>query len=65
MIAIQPMWERMPPAGLMWLVAGGVAYTGGVAFFAMKRVRYAHFFWHVCVLAGTTCHFFAVIGYAA
>ena len=64
-VAIQPLWLRLPPAGLMWLVAGGVAYTGGVAFYAMKRVRYAHFLWHLCVLTGTTCHFFAVIGYAA
>lgn len=64
-VAIQPLWQRMPQAGLMWLVAGGVAYTGGVAFYAMKRVRYAHFLWHLCVLTGTTCHFFAVIGYAA
>ncbi len=64
-VAIQPLWERMPPAGLMWLVAGGVAYTGGVAFYTMKRVPYAHFLWHLCVLTGTTCHFFAVIGYAA
>jgi hemolysin III len=64
-VAIQPLWERLPGAGLMWLLAGGVAYTGGVAFYAMKRVRYAHFLWHLCVLTGTTCHFFAVIGYAA
>ncbi len=64
-VAIQPLWERMPPAGLMWLVAGGVAYTGGVAFYTMKRVPYAHFLWHLCVLTGTTCHVFAVIGYAA
>jgi hemolysin III len=64
-IAIQPLWQRMPPTGLMWLVAGGIAYTGGVAFYAMKRVRYSHFLWHLCVLTGTTCHFFAVIGYAA
>ncbi len=64
-VAIQPMWERMPQEGLMWLVAGGLAYTGGVAFYATKRVRYNHFFWHLCVLTGTTCHFFAVIGYAA
>ena len=63
--AIQPLWERMPHAGLWWLVAGGVAYTGGVVFYAMKRVRYGHFLWHLCVLTGTTCHFFAVIGYAA
>jgi hemolysin III len=64
-VAIQPLWERMPLAGLMWLVAGGVAYTGGVAFYALKRVRYGHFLWHLCVLTGTTCHFFAVIGYAS
>ncbi len=64
-IAVQPLWQRMPQAGLMWLVAGGVAYTGGVAFYALKRVRYSHFLWHLCVLTGTTCHFFAVIGYAA
>ena len=63
-VAIQPLWERMPHAGLLWLVAGGVAYTGGVAFYVMKRVRYSHFLWHLCVLTGTTCHFFAVIGYA-
>lgn len=64
-VAIQPLWQRMPQAGLIWLVAGGVAYTGGVAFYALKRVRYSHFLWHLCVLTGTTCHFFAVIGYAA
>ena len=64
-VAIQPLWQSMPQAGLMWLVAGGVAYTGGVAFYAMKRVRYSHFLWHLCVLTGTTCHFFAVMGYAS
>ena len=64
-VAIQPLWQSMPQAGLMWLVAGGVAYTGGVAFYAMKQVRYSHFLWHLCVLTGTTCHFFAVMGYAS
>ncbi len=64
-VAIQPLWERMPQVGLIWLVAGGIAYTGGVGFYAMRRLRYGHFLWHVCVLTGTTCHFFAVIGYAA
>jgi len=65
LIAIQPLWERMPHEGFLWLLAGGLAYTGGVAFYAAKRVRYAHLTWHLCVLAGTTCHFFAVIWYAA
>ncbi len=65
LIAVQPLWQRMPHQGFLWLLAGGLAYTGGVAFYAAKRVRYSHFAWHLCVLAGTTCHFFAVIWYAA
>lgn len=64
-IAVQPLWQRMPYQGLLWLLAGGLAYTGGVAFYATKRLRYGHFVWHLCVLTGTTCHFFAVIWYAA
>jgi hemolysin III len=64
-VAIQPLWESIPHAGLAWLAAGGLAYTGGVAFYTMKRVPYAHFVWHLCVLSGTACHVFAVIGYAA
>ncbi len=65
LIAVHPLWQRMPYQGLLWLLAGGLAYTGGVAFYTAKRVRYSHFAWHLCVLAGTTCHFFAVIWYAA
>jgi len=65
-IAIAPLRERLPEAGLIWLFAGGVAYTAGVAFFAAdRRVKYAHFVWHLFVIAGTTCHFIAVIRYAA
>ena len=65
LIAVRPLWLRVPQAGLLWLLAGGIAYTAGVAFFAAKRMRYSHFIWHVCVLAGTACHFFAVLWYAA
>lgn len=64
-VAVQPLWERMPSAGFLWLLAGGLAYTGGVAFYVTKRVPYAHFLWHLCVMTGTTCHVFAVLGYAA
>lgn len=64
-IAIDPLLARMPPAGLAWLVAGGLAYTGGVVFYALDRYRYCHFIWHLFVLAGTACHFIAVMGYAA
>ncbi len=65
LIAVHPLWLRVPPAGLLWLFAGGIAYTAGVGFFAARRVRYNHLVWHLFVLAGTTCHFFAVLWYAA
>lgn len=64
-IAAKPMLESMPMPGIAWLLAGGIAYTGGVVFYRAKHVRYAHLVWHLCVLAGTTCHFVAVAGYAA
>jgi hemolysin III len=47
------------------LVAGGIAYTAGVGFYAAHRVRYAHFAWHLFVITGTVCHFFAVLWYSA
>ena len=65
LIAIHPLWLRVPLSGLLWLLLGGIAYTAGLAFFAAKGVRYSHFVWHVFVLAGTACHFFAVLWYAA
>jgi hemolysin III len=65
-IAAEPLVERVPPEGLRWLVAGGLAYTVGVIFFALgSRLRYGHFIWHLFVMAGTACHYFAVLGYAA
>jgi hemolysin III len=64
-IAARPVWLRVPAPGIAWLVLGGLAYTTGVAFYAAKRLPFGHFVWHVFVLAGTTCHFFAVMWYAA
>ena len=64
-IAIRPLWLHMGVGGLVWLAAGGLAYTLGVVFFVLdEKVRYSHFIWHLFVLAGTTCHFFAVLFYA-
>jgi hemolysin III len=64
-IAIKPMLEHVPKMGLVWLVAGGLCYTGGVVFFATdRRLWYGHAIWHVFVAAGSLCHFFAVLGYA-
>jgi hemolysin III len=65
LVAIRPLWHLVPIAGWMWLFAGGVAYTAGVVFFATdSRVRYGHFVWHLFVLGGTVCHYFAVLWYA-
>lgn len=65
-VAIDPLMARLPTAGLAWLVAGGLAYSAGVIFFALdSRLRYGHFTWHLFVTAGTVCHYFAVLGYAA
>ncbi|HET9293680.1 MAG TPA: hemolysin III family protein [Gemmatimonadales bacterium] len=63
--AAKPLWALMPAWGLFWLVAGGLLYTAGVGFYAASRVRYSHFIWHLFVLGGTTCHFIAVLHYAA
>jgi len=64
-IAIRPLWQRMPVSGWLWIIAGGLAYTGGIIFYAAdQRVRYSHFVWHLFVLLGTVCHFFAVLWYA-
>ena len=65
LIAIRPLWVHVPVAGWLWLIAGGLSYTSGIAFYAAERVRYGHFVWHVFVLMGTVCHFFAVLWYAA
>ena len=66
LIAIYPLWLRIPAWGLFWLLAGGIAYTVGVFFFANDdRIRYHHFIWHLFVIAGTVCHFIAVQWYAA
>ena len=60
-IAIRPLWTDLPAASLAWLAAGGVAYTGGIAFYAARRLRYGHFVWHLFVVTGTACHVMAVI----
>jgi hemolysin III len=66
LIAAAPLVERMAPAGILWLVAGGLSYTAGAVVFLLdSRLRYAHFVWHLLVLGGTTCHFFAALWHAA
>ena len=64
-VAVKPIVMLVPVPGILLILAGGLAYTGGLAFFAWERIRYNHFIWHLCVIAGTTCHFLAVLWYAS
>jgi hemolysin III len=64
-VAIKPILLLVPVPGIVLIFAGGIAYTAGLAFFAAQRLRYNHFIWHLFVIAGTTCHFFAVLWYAS
>ncbi|WP_417582941.1 PAQR family membrane homeostasis protein TrhA [Nitrincola sp.] len=63
-IAIEPLMANISQTGLFLLVAGGLSYTVGVIFFATdSALKYGHFVWHLFVIGGTTCHYFAVLGY--
>jgi hemolysin III len=60
--AALPVLETLPPDGLLLMVAGGLAYTAGCVFFLLgDRLRYSHLVWHLFVIAGSACHFGAVL----
>ncbi|MDZ7629870.1 MAG: hemolysin III family protein [Gemmatimonadaceae bacterium] len=61
LFAIKPMMMNIPLPSLIWLLAGGVAYTAGTVFYHNERLRYSHAVWHLFVLAGSACHFIAVM----
>ena len=64
-VAAVPLIERVSSAGLALLVAGGLLYTlGAVVFLFDSRVRYAHLVWHLFVMGGSACHFFAALWHA-
>lgn len=65
MIVPTEVLQLIPGPGIALLLAGGIAYTAGAVFFLAEHIRYFHFVWHLFVIAGTTCHFFAVLRYAA
>ena len=65
LIVIRPLAWAVPGSAIIWLIAGGIAYTAGVFFFVNERLRYGHFVWHLFVLTGTSCHFFALLACAA
>lgn len=61
-IGIKPLWANVGPVGVTWMVAGGLFYTGGIVFYANdRRIKFGHAVWHLFVLAGSVCHFIAVL----
>lgn len=60
-LAVGPMKASLAPTTIAWLVAGGLAYTAGTVFYMSKRIPFAHAIWHLFVLAGSVCHFGAVL----
>lgn len=61
--AAKPLLAALPLGGLAWILAGGLSYTAGVAFFGWRKLPYAHTVWHLFVVAGSVCHFLAVLLY--
>jgi hemolysin III len=62
-VALKPLLENLSAAGLHWLVAGGLCYTVGAVIYLFKKVPYHHAVWHLFVLAGSACHYFAILWY--
>lgn len=60
-IAIPMVFMQMHPGGLVLLFAGGLFYTGGILFYAMKQHRWFHGIWHIFVLLGSFCHYFMIL----
>ena len=60
LVAVVPLVEALSLPSILLILAGGVAYTGGVVFFVWRRLPYHHTIWHLFVVAGTACHFVAI-----
>ncbi len=63
LVGIKPLYDALPGKGLLLLVLGGLAYTGGIAFYSWRSLKYHHAIWHLFVLAGGIFHFLAVYLY--
>jgi hemolysin III len=62
--ALLPLWRALGPAGFAWLAAGGLFYTVGIVFYVLDtRLAHGHGIWHLFVLAGSACHYLAILLY--
>ncbi|NOI87616.1 hemolysin III family protein [Vibrio sp. 99K-1] len=63
LIVVYQLAMNIEMGGLVLLALGGVIYSLGVIFYVAKRIPYNHAIWHLFVLAGCACHFFAIYLY--
>lgn len=61
LLMLWPLYKAYGIEMVLWLVAGGVAYTVGIIFYAkgVKR-RYFHMIFHLFILAGSALQFVAI-----
>ena len=59
--AIKPLIAAMPTLSLVFLIIGGVFYTLGIIFYAIKKVKYFHSVWHLFTVAGSVFHYFSIL----
>jgi hemolysin III len=65
-VAFGPLRQALPASGIAWLLAGGIVYTVGIAFFALsKKVIHMHGLWHLFVIGGSACHYVVVFRHVA
>lgn len=62
-VDLEQFLQRMPPAGVAWLVGGGIVYTVGVLFYAIEKIPYNHGIWHLFVIGGSLCHYLTILWY--
>jgi len=62
-LALKQLLATFPVEGVVWLAAGGLLYTGGIVFYVWRRLPFSHAIWHLFVLAGSFCHYVAILRY--
>src|SRR5271154_6250838 len=60
-IAAKQVYIHVPSIGLVWIFAGAFAYSIGVIFYACKKIPHHHVIWHLLVMAGSGCHYIAIL----
>jgi len=63
LIVIRPIINNFPFKGIVWLIAGGLFYTLGIIFYSLNKLPFHHAIWHLFVMGGSICHYFAILFY--